>query len=146
MSASARPPRDWLFGTDLALGDGAAGFDLGVARGGDLALAEGSDNIAQALRLRLSVRLGEMAPLGLPRYGSRLHELIGEPNNQRTRVIAMGHARTAVLQDPRVKEVLDVQALAPPGERDTLRLVLEIALIDAPTPLDLVFDLRLGTR
>ena len=68
--------RELLFGSDLALTDAAPGFDLGVARGGDLALAEGIDNIVQALRLRLLVRLGEMAPLGLPRYGSRLHELL----------------------------------------------------------------------
>lgn len=138
--------RELLFGSDLALTDAAPGFDLGVARGGDLALAEGIDNIVQALRLRLLVRLGEMAPLGLPRYGSRLHELLGEPNNQRTRVIAMGHARAAVEQDPRVKKVVDVQAVSPPGERDTLRITMDIEIISVNTPVNLVFDLRLGTR
>ena len=143
---SAGPAREWLFGTDLAVGDTAAGLDLAVARGGDLALAAGNDNIVQALRLRLLVRQGELAPLGLPRYGSRLHELLGEPNNQRTRVIAMGHARAAVEQDPRVQKVLTVQAESPPGDRDTLRIVLDIQLIEADVPLNLVFDLRLGTR
>ena len=138
--------RDLLFGSDLALVDASPGLDLGVARGGDLALAEGIDNIVQALRLRLLVRRGEMAPLGLPRYGSRLHELLGELNNQRTRVMAMGHARAAVEQDPRVKSVVSVQAASPPGERDTLRITMDIKIIGVATPLNLVFDLRLGTR
>ena len=143
---SAEPTRELLFGTDLGLTDAAPGLDLGVARGGDLTLAAGNDNIVQALRLRLLVRQGEMALLGLPQYGSRLHELLGEANNQRTRVIAMGHARAAVEQDPRVAKVLAVQALSPPGDRDTVRVTMDIQLIAGNTPLNLVFDLRLGTR
>lgn len=138
--------RELLFGTDLAVRDGVTGLDLAVARGGDLALAVGNDNIVQALRLRLLVRKGEMALLGLPQYGSRLHELLGEPANQRTRVIAMGHARTAVEQDPRVRKVLAVQAESPPGDRDTLRITLDVELIAVNTPINLVFDLKLGTR
>ena len=143
---SANPARELLFGTDLALADTAPGLDLGVARGGDLALAVGNDNIVQALRLRLQVRRGELAPLGIPAYGSRLHELLGEPNNQRTRVIAMGHARAAVEQDPRVAKVLQVLADTPLGDRDTLRISMDIELIVQNTPINLVFDLRLGTR
>jgi len=143
---SADPSRELLFGTDLALADSAPGLDLTVARGGDLALAEGNDNIVQALRLRLLVRQGELAPLGVPTYGSRLHELLGEPNNQRTRVIAMGHARTAVEQDPRVAQVLQVLADTPPGDRDTLRIRMDIELIVANQRINLVFDVRLGTR
>ncbi len=138
--------RELLFGTDIGLTDGGTGFDFGVARGGDLALAEGIANIEQALKLRLLVRKGEMAPLGLATYGSRLHELLGEPNNQRTRVIAMGHARSAIEQDPRVDKVLEVQADSPPGDRDTLRLTMTIRMIASNTPVNLVFDLRLGTR
>ena len=121
-----------------------ASLDLTGDRGGDLALAAGNDNIVQALQLRLLVRLGELAPLGWPDYGSRLHELIGEPNNQRTRVIAMGHARTAIEDDPRVKEVKTVTARVPPGERDTVRLEMDIELIQENTPVNLVFDLRLA--
>lgn len=143
---SADLPRELLFGTDLGLADTAPGLDLRVARGGDFALAEGNDNIVQALRLRLLVRKGELAPLGLPQYGSRLHELLGEPNHQRTRVIAMGYARAAVEQDPRVEKVLEVQAESPAGDRETLRISMDIRLIAAPTPINLVFDLRLGNR
>ena len=118
--------------------------DLVGGPSGDLALAVGNSNISQALSLRLMVRLGELAPLGLPDYGSRLHELIGQPNNQRTWVIAMGLARTAIEQDPRVKHVLKVEAQQ--EEHDVLRINMDIELIQKNTPLNLVFDLRLGNR
>jgi phage baseplate assembly protein W len=136
--------REILFGTDLKLLEAAGALDLTGERGGDLAAATGNDNIVQALQLRLMVRRGELARLGWPDYGSRLHELIGEPNNRRTRVIAMGHARAAIEQDPRVKEVKGVTARVLAGERDTVRLDLDIELIHENTPLNLVFDLRLA--
>ncbi|MFM2119492.1 MAG: hypothetical protein RL722_960 [Pseudomonadota bacterium] len=139
--------RQQLFGTDLALRDQAGGVDLGldgpVGAAGDIALASGNDNIVQALTLRLRVRLGELAPLGWPDYGSRLHELIGEPDLPRTRLKAQVFARDAVLLDPRVSQVLAVDIVSIPGERQVLRLTLQLALINAPQPLNLVYDLAL---
>lgn len=136
--------RSRLFGNDLRLFEEGGAFDLTADRAGDLALAAGNDNIVQALTLRLLVRRGELAPLGWPTYGSRLHELIGEPNNRRTHTILMAHARAAVEQDPRVVEVTGMRAYVLPGERDVARLELEISLITENNPLNLVFDVRLG--
>lgn len=133
-----------LFGSDLHLAERAGGLDLLASPGGDLAVAQGADNIAQALALRLRVRKGELAPLGWPDYGSRLHELIGEPNNTRTHVKLMAFARAAVEQDARVQEVSAVEAQVIPGERDTVRLLLEVRLIDAANPLNLVFEVKLN--
>ena len=124
----------------------APGLDLVRDASGDIELAEGNDNIEQALLLRLRVRKGELAPLGWPDYGSRLHELIGEPNNSRTHVMLMAHARNAVERDPRVAEVKRIRAEVLPGERDVVTLVMDIVLIDAPTPLNLVFDISLEPR
>jgi phage baseplate assembly protein W len=138
--------REVLFGADLKLTASAGTLDLTAGRVGDLQIAAGNDNIVQALSLRLMVRKGELARLGFPDYGSRLHELIGEPNNQRTRVIAMGLARTAIEQDARVKEVQSVTATVPPGDRDTIRIDMEVELIRENTPVNLVFDVRLGNR
>jgi phage gp46-like protein len=139
--------RQKLFGTDIGLREGAGGLDfvLGgpVGSSGDLTLAIGNDNIVQALSLRLRVRKGELAPLGWPDYGSRLHELIGEPDLARTRLKAQVFARDAVGADPRVKQVVAVDVVAIPGERSLLRLAMSVLLIDEPTPLDLVFDLAL---
>lgn len=135
--------RPALFGTDLAL-TGAVSSDLTATASGDLLAADGAGNIAQALTLRLRVRAGELARIGFPDYGSRLHELIGEPNTQRTRLLLLAHARTAVERDPRVTEVRSATATVLPGERDTVRLSLDVALITGPEPLNLVFDVRLG--
>jgi phage baseplate assembly protein W len=132
-----------LFGHDLAL-IGALSSDLTATASGDLRTTTGTENIAQALGMRLRVRAGELARLGFPDYGSRLHELIGEPNTQRTRLLLLAHARTAVEQDPRVVEVTAATATVLPGERDTVRLALDVALITEPEPLNLVFDVRLG--
>ncbi|HMV85944.1 MAG TPA: GPW/gp25 family protein [Blastocatellia bacterium] len=137
--------RENLFGTDLQLMEIAAAMDVVADPTGDLALARGNANIVQALTMRLLVRKGELARLGWPNYGSRLHELIGEPNNQRTRTILMAHARAAIEQDPRVEEVTGVVARVPEGERDTVRLDIEIQLINENHPLNLVFDVKLGT-
>jgi phage baseplate assembly protein W len=139
----AGPERERLMGADLRLADRARGFDLVAEGGGDLAIAAGPDNMEQALRLRLLVRRGELAPLGWPDYGSRIHELIGQPNNQRTRTILMAHARAAILADPRVARIAALQARALPGERDTIQLDMEIEIISAAAPLNLVFDVRL---
>jgi phage baseplate assembly protein W len=137
--------REALFGNDLLLSEYAGGFDLALRRGGgpggDLALARGNDNIVQALTLRLRVHRGELAPLGWPDYGSRLHELIGEPNVRRTHLKLQAFARQAVEEDPRVLKVL--QVTAQPEERTTVRLMMDIQLIDRPSPLNLVLDVSL---
>jgi phage baseplate assembly protein W len=135
--------RDTLFGVDLMLAELAHGLDAVTEPGGDVKLAEGPDNISQALTLRLKVRRGELAVLGWPNYGSRLHELIGEPNNTRTRAIVMAHARAAILEDPRVVDITRLEARMPPGERDTVRLDMDIQLIEQQNALNLVVDVAL---
>ena len=139
--------RQKLFGSDILLRDAARGMDFAlggpVGSSGDLTLAYGNDNAVQALSLRLRVRKGELAPLGWPDYGSRLNELIGDPDLPRTRLKAQVFAREAVEADPRVKKVESVDIVAIPGERYVLRLAMLVLLIDEPTPLDLVFDLAL---
>ncbi len=135
--------REKLFGNDLQLAERANGYDLLPDLRGDLTLAQGNDNIVQALTLRLLVRKGELARLGLPDYGSRLYELIGEPNNTRTHVKLMAFARSAVEQDPRVQKITDIQTQVLPGEREVVRLNMEIQLITEQNPLNLVLDINL---
>ena len=133
--------RQRLFGNDLELYSRNETYDLRPNGAGDLGLAQGNDNIIQALTLRLRVRRGELAPLGWPAYGSRLHELIGEPNINRVHVRLMAYARGAIEEDPRVAEVSQVSAS--PSGRDTVRLMMEIRLIEEPNPLNMVFDFDL---
>jgi phage baseplate assembly protein W len=135
--------REKLFGNDLQLAERANGYDLLPDLRGDLTLAQGNDNIVQALTLRLLVRKGELARLGLPDYGSRLYELIGEPNNTRTHVKLMAFARSAIEQDPRVQKITDILTQVIPGEREVVRLNMEILLITEQNPLNLVLDINL---
>jgi len=133
--------RQRLFGTDLRLERRREPYDLRPDRAGDLDLARGDENIDQALTLRLRVHRGELAPLGWPAYGSRLHELIGEPNINRTRVKLMAYAREAIEEDARVAEVSEVSA--DPEEDSTVRLKMEIRLVHESDPLRIVFDFDL---
>jgi phage baseplate assembly protein W len=135
--------RERLFGADLRLRPTGGSLDLTRDDGGDLDLATGAENISQALTLRLLVRRGELAPLGWPDYGSRLHELIGEPNVVRTRALLMTLAQAAIEQDPRVERVRDIRAGVPGEERNVVRLEVEILLISQPQPLNLVVDIPL---
>lgn len=139
--------RQQLFGTDLRLREAAGGLDFMLAgptsSAGDVGLAHGNDNIVQALTLRLRVRKGELALLGWPDYGSRLHELIGEPDLPRTRLKAQAFARDALQADPRVAEVESVEVVSVPGERSVLRLAASLLLINENTPLNLIFNLAL---
>jgi phage baseplate assembly protein W len=84
----------------LASGDA----DLAVD-GSDLATVSGRDNLAQALTLRLLISRGELDGLGHPRYGSRIHELIGEPMDAANLELLRRHVRRALLDDPRVDAV-----------------------------------------
>ena len=124
------------FGNDLKLAERVGGLDITADSAGDLELAEGIPNIVQALKLRLQVRRGELAPLGWPAFGSRHHELLGEPNNARTRTILMGHVRNAIEQDPRVVQVADIQATS---DRNEVRITMDILLLNEPNPINLVF-------
>jgi phage baseplate assembly protein W len=133
--------RQTLFGNDLELYGRNETYDLRPNDAGDLEVARGNENIIQALTLRLRVRRGELAALGWPAYGSRLHELIGEPNINRVHVRLMAYARSAIEEDPRVAEVSEVSAS--PSGRDTVRLTMEIRLIDQPNPLNMIFDFDL---
>lgn len=129
--------RTKLFLADLRVAPAAGGLDLRPSASGDLARAEGVDNIVQALTLRLLVRQGELAPLGRPDYGSRLHELVGERDTPRTRLKLMAYAREALVRDPRVVEVADLRAETAAGERGVVRLSATVRLVGHETPVSL---------
>jgi phage baseplate assembly protein W len=150
-STGAPGRRAESFGADLRLfaGDLTLPLPLDAQQpdlrrdGGDLSLVTGVENVVQGLWLRLRVHQGELARLGWPLFGSRLHELVGEPNNARTHVKLMAFAREAIERDPRVTEVrsLAVRVLS----RDVARLEMTVLLVDRPTPLRLGHDVRVGS-
>lgn len=104
--------------------------DLPRSATDDLRTVHGRDNLTQAVINRLLTRQGELADLGHPRYGSRLHELIGEPNNVRIRGKAARFVRECLEQERRISKITEV-AFAPP-ERGDGRSTLKIRISFLP--------------
>ena len=109
-----------------------------ITGGVDLATVEGSENIAQALLLRFLTAEGELEPLGHPRYGSRLHELIGKPNTKANRSLAKLFALRAVQREPRVEKVLSATVRQRADDRGGVDIDLRLKILDTDSPLNLV--------
>lgn len=143
-------------GRDLLLGwAGPAGAfddgDLATARRlgprgtvVDLAVASEVPQAVQFLVNRLATRRGELAPLGHPDYGSRHHELVGEPNTERTRNLVKLYVLEALRNEPRVAMVLRCVVRSADRERDVVRVELRLLLIEQDEPLNLVIPMDLG--
>lgn len=148
-----------FLGTDLrldyALGGGffedadlASTLDAGGPRGpGDLQTIIGLETVRQAIVNRLKTRRGELAALGHPDYGSRHHELVGEPNTESNRNLIKFHVLAALRQEPRIQRVVSLKVRPdrqPP--RDMVRIEATVQLIHEPAPLNLVvpFSLEAG--
>jgi phage baseplate assembly protein W len=111
----------------------------------DLGLADGLANLEQALVNRLKTRRGELAALGHPDYGSRHHELIGEPNVDRTRHLIKLYVLQALRDEARIEKVLAVTVRAehePP--REAVRIELSLRVRGEPDALNLVLPFNLG--
>lgn len=143
-----------LLGRDLLLRyTSSSGFfedaDLLAQRSGtllDIERADGLANLEQALANRLKTRKGELTGLGHPEYGSRHHELIGEPNVERTRHLIKLYVLQALRDEPRIEKVLAAVVTAehsPP--RETVRIELGLRVRGEPDPLNLVLPFSLGT-
>lgn len=133
---------DDLLGTDLRVRFDREGFvDLDLS-GGDLARISGADNLVQALMLRLSTPEGELAELGHARYGSRLDRLIGELPDRDNLELLRRYARRALLDEPRVAEVLKIQLLRHESAPGLIELHVRVRavtgqLIELVTAVDL---------
>ena len=92
----------------------------------DIGVVDGLDNLHQAVFLRLLTPLGELAPLGHPDYGSRLHELIGDRNTETRRNLARLFILQALEREPRVDEVLGVETAVDPAHREGVRVTLRV--------------------
>src|SRR5690349_1725792 len=97
---------DEILGRDLRLEAGLFGFGLQPAVG-DLGTVAGADNLVQALLIRFNTPLGDLASLGHPDYGSRLHELIGRGNDESTRNLVRLFTLETLRQEARVGAVDD---------------------------------------
>jgi phage baseplate assembly protein W len=109
----------------------------------DLLLVSGVENLQQALLLRFLTPRGELAPLGHRTYGSSLHTLIGEPNNETTRNRAKLFALEALQEEPRVAEVLELRVTSPRKQPTLIEIEAKLRAVDSPIPFSLVLPLSL---
>lgn len=135
--------RKRVLGVDLKLKDEEMGVDLTISPTGDLQTVSEEMNVGQAVISRIRTRKGELLDLGHRQFGSRLYELIGEPNNEATRELVRNIAKETLSADPRIREIrrIDVK----PSRFDPHRVDLEITVIAirSETPINIVYPFYL---
>jgi phage baseplate assembly protein W len=111
----------------------------------DLRVARGVDTLRQAIVNRIKTRRGELTSLGHPDYGSRHHELIGEPNVERTRNLIKLYILQALKRERRIEKVLkaDVRAEHDPP-RETVRIELSVKVQRVPLPIEIIIPFNLA--
>lgn len=110
----------------------------------DLAVAVEGDNLRQALVLRMVTPQGSLRDLGHAAYGSRLHELVGEPYSEQLRLRARSFVIQAVEQERRVAEILELR-VEPPSDAapDTLKVFLHVQPQGQADPVALGLEVTL---
>ena len=96
---------------------------------------------------RLKTHKGELASLGHPEYGSRHHELIGQPNVERTRALIKLHVLECLSHEPRIARIRRCDVTAPSNPpRSVVRIVVDVEIVGEPNPHLLVvpFNLAVG--
>ena len=108
-------------------------FPLGVDARGGIALAEGEEEIRQAILLIVRTRRG--ARVMRPEFGCRIWELLFGPNDASTWTMAGHHVREALgWWEPRI-EVDDVRAAPDPGNPAAMEIeeMEDVAIFSAGT-------------
>jgi phage baseplate assembly protein W len=132
-------PSGWFEDADLAVRGPAGRLPATV----DLAVVARTDAADQLLVNRLKTQKGELADLGHPEYGSRHHELVGEPNVERTRNLVKLHVLEALSHEPRIAEIVDCTVRSDPRQRDVVRIEVVVRLHREPHPRNLVVPFSL---
>jgi len=130
-------------GRDLKIVEKDPGYDLNISPTGDLETIGEEYNLAQAIIMRLNTMQGELTDLGHSSYGSRLHELVGEPNNERTRELVRIYALESVNRDPRVEEVVGISVETIKGDLSRIDISISIKAMGLTSILNIVFPFYL---
>jgi len=102
-------------------------------RAWDFVPRDGLENLAQGVILRLLTPRGELAALGHPEYGSRVHELIGRENTTTQRNLLKLFILESLKFEPRVEKVVELQVTPSPGTRSTVDVLLRVKPVGATT-------------
>lgn len=112
----------------------------------DIGVVDGHENLYQGVLMRLLTPLGELAPLGHPEYGSRLHELIGDRNSETRRNLARLFILQALALEPRIEEVVEVKTAVHPSYREGVNVMLRVRPVGETNVVQIgPFVLELGS-
>lgn len=105
----------------------------------DMVLTEGVDNAVQALIHRIKTVKGELTDLGHPEYGSRHHELIGQPNTENNRNLVKLYILQALANEARIEKIHKADILFDRRRTpDRVEIALTLSFIGVQTPQNLV--------
>jgi len=106
----------------------------------DLRVVNGRANLVQSLIMRLKTECGELAGLGHSGYGSRHHELIGQPNTTTNRSLLKLHILQCLRQEPRLERAVrvEVRPVMGPENRDKTDVTIIAQIKGDPEPVNLV--------
>lgn len=124
-----------ILGTDLYLMEG----DLVIGPDGDLATVSDTENLRQALYLRLLADKGEL--ILHPDYGSEIYKYISRVMTPDRREKLKSAVAACIIQDPRVEKVLAVE-IEVAGR--TVLVTARIQPIGSQKPVNLVFPFDAG--
>jgi phage baseplate assembly protein W len=130
-------------GRDLKIVERDPGYDLNLSPSGDLDTIGEEYNLAQAIVMRLNTMQGELTELGHSSYGSRLSELVGEPNNERTRELVRIYALECVNRDPRVEEVVGISVEMLKDDLSRVDINISVRATGLTSILNIVFPFYL---
>jgi phage baseplate assembly protein W len=108
-----------------------------VVRVRDLSVSTDLDNLRQAIEIRLLTPKGELAPLGHADFGSRLPDLIGQPNTETNRNLAKLYVIEALKQERRIEKIVLVEVTPAPGQRQLIKIFLQVKAIGVQSVIDL---------
>ena len=97
----------------------------------DFRTVTGRENLAQAIKIRLLTPRGELAALGHPEFGSRLHELVGRPNTENTRNLVRLYILEALKRELRIEKIVHLEVKQVQGTRDQLAVKLEVKPVES---------------
>jgi phage baseplate assembly protein W len=112
----------------------------------DYETIDGTDNLGQAVVMRLLTPLGELTELGHPEYGSRLNELLGSPNSETQRGLAKLFVLEALAQEPRIAKVEEVTVTPAIEATDLVDILIRVQPIGAADTVTIgPFTLRVAS-
>lgn len=109
---------DSIYGTDYSSSGG-------VSSTGDMLLVTGLDNAKQSIRNQMLTEKG-FYPSVDEDYGSELYELLGEDNEEQTFDALRVYVENALLENPRVKEILEITPYLTIDRQIVVMLQLEL--------------------